>query len=89
VRDLARKYGNEAIKGLLDLARDTKTPAAARVAAYNALLDRGYGKAKQSMELTAGFEFLDPQEIERRRQLLLAEIRERQVQENQGNGNTD
>jgi hypothetical protein len=47
VRELARGYGADAITGLAAIAADQQQPAAARVAAYNALLDRGYGKPHQ------------------------------------------
>ncbi len=47
VRELAQKHGPECITGLLEIARNTQAPAPARVAAYNALLDRGYGKPHQ------------------------------------------
>lgn len=44
VRDLARSFTAEAINGLVKIARSKGAPAAARVAAWNSLLDRGYGK---------------------------------------------
>jgi hypothetical protein len=45
---LARTYTPEAIRGLADIARDTKkAPAAARVMAWNSLLDRAWGKPVQ------------------------------------------
>ena len=51
VRDLARQYTDEAIKNLAAIARNAKAPAQARVAAWNSLLDRGYGKPAQSVDL--------------------------------------
>ena len=44
VRELAREYTEEAIETLVDLMRHAKSDAA-RGAAAQALLDRGYGKS--------------------------------------------
>jgi hypothetical protein len=54
VMDLARSYSTDAIEGLAAIAKDKEKPAQARVAAWNALLDRGYGKPAQSLEVTPG-----------------------------------
>lgn len=43
VRELAQRHGPEAIQGLLIEARGGDT-SAARIAAWNAILDRAYGK---------------------------------------------
>ena len=61
--DKARQYGPLAIEVLVQVARaerevdgkvvpDAGTSAAARVSAANALLERGYGKAGQPVEVT-------------------------------------
>lgn len=47
LRDIARQYTDEAIDGLVAVLRDDGEPAAARVAAANSILDRGYGKPSQ------------------------------------------
>lgn len=52
IKALAQDYGAEALETLAKLMRGTKTPAAARVAAAKELIDRGYGKATQAVELT-------------------------------------
>lgn len=52
IKAIAQTYGEESIIGLIELSRDPETPAAARVAAYREVLDRGYGKAKQGIEMT-------------------------------------
>jgi hypothetical protein len=61
VKDLARRYSDEAIRTLADIMLDgevildrfgiesPRTPAAARVAAAKELLDRAYGKAPQAI----------------------------------------
>ena len=54
VQERARQYTLESIEGLADIARNTKSPAQARVAAWNSLLDRGYGKPGQSIDLNHG-----------------------------------
>ena len=50
VRDLARKYTVEAIETLVEIMRDAQCTPAVRVAAANALLDRGHGRPPQAIE---------------------------------------
>ena len=52
IRSLARSHTSSAINVLRTIMNQPKAPAAARVAAAQALLDRGWGKAQQSMEIT-------------------------------------
>src|SRR6476659_4598209 len=52
VQELARERSPEAINILANVMRDEKAPPAARVAAANALLDRGYGKPTQPISQT-------------------------------------
>ena len=47
VKEAARKHTKAALKTLKTIMSDRKQPGSARVAAANALLDRGYGKAAQ------------------------------------------
>ena len=51
VEELARRHTVDALKTLAAIHNDTKAPPAARVAAANALLDRGWGKARQALEM--------------------------------------
>ncbi|GLQ96463.1 hypothetical protein [Dyella mobilis] len=51
IRKLAQDYGDEAINTLREIMNDKAQPAAARVAASEKLLDRGYGKAIQSLKV--------------------------------------
>ena len=51
VVSLARLHKEEAIEALVGILRNKKAPAQARVAAANAILDRGYGKPAQSVDL--------------------------------------
>ena len=50
IRDLARKHGKTAINTLVAICKDEKQSPAARVAAANSLLDRGYGRAPQHID---------------------------------------
>jgi hypothetical protein len=52
VQELARKQSPQAINTLAKIMGDEKAPPAARVAAANALLDRGYGKPTQPISQT-------------------------------------
>jgi hypothetical protein len=52
VRERAREVTDEAIDALVAVMRDKKATPAARIAAANALLDRGWGKATSTTELT-------------------------------------
>ena len=47
IRSLARKHTGAALRTLSHIMSEPKAPAAARVAAAQALLDRGWGKATQ------------------------------------------
>lgn len=51
IKAAASEYSTEALSVLVTVARDGGAPAAARVAAANAILDRAHGKPKQSVEL--------------------------------------
>lgn len=50
VRELARQHTEAAIKTLVEIMGSETEKGAARVAAAQALLDRGYGKPMQSVE---------------------------------------
>ena len=49
--DLAKGYAGEALATLTEIARDRGAPPAARVSAAVAILDRGYGKPTQAVNL--------------------------------------
>src|SRR5271168_690644 len=51
IRALAKTYGEDAIEALVSIMGNAKTPPAARVAAAIAVLDRGYGKPSQRMDM--------------------------------------
>ena len=47
IRSLARSHSKTAFRALVGIMRDTDAAPAARIAAANAILDRGWGKATQ------------------------------------------
>src|SRR5215469_380630 len=51
IRSLARKYTEQAIETLVHVMRAPQAPPAARVLAANSLLDRGWGKAAQLVQV--------------------------------------
>ena len=50
IRSLARSHTRTALNALVGIMRSKDATAAARVSAANAILDRGWGKAAQSLE---------------------------------------
>jgi hypothetical protein len=52
IRSLARKHTEAALNTLAGIMNQSEAPPAARVAAANVLLDRGWGKAPQTTEVT-------------------------------------
>lgn len=52
IRSLARAHTDGALKCLAGIMNKLDAPESARVAAANSLLDRGWGKAMQTTEVT-------------------------------------
>jgi hypothetical protein len=50
IRSMARSHTKTALSVLVGVMRNTKAPPPARIAAANAILDRGWGKATQPIE---------------------------------------
>ena len=50
IRSMARSHTRTALNVLVGVMRNTKAPPPARIAAANAILDRGWGKATQPVE---------------------------------------
>ena len=50
IRSLARSHTETAIKTLVGIMQESKAPPAARVAAAQAILDRGWGKPSQPID---------------------------------------
>jgi len=57
VRALAREYAPDALSTLRTIMLDEKAPPAARISAAVALLDRGYGKPRQEVEIARRRDF--------------------------------
>lgn len=53
VKEAASVYSADAVATLAEIMRDPEHPAAARVSAANALLDRAHGKPKQALDVDA------------------------------------
>lgn len=54
--DLAREHSPAAIETLASIMSDEDAPETARVSAATAILDRGWGKARQAVEQTTRHE---------------------------------
>lgn len=52
VRALARQWTVEALEALVEIMRDHKQPGSVRVSAITYLLDRGWGRPRQSVEVS-------------------------------------
>ena len=50
IRSLARSHTGTALNVLVGVMRNTRAPPPSRIAAANAVLDRGWGKAAQAIE---------------------------------------
>jgi hypothetical protein len=50
IRSLARGRTKSALNVLIAVMRSTKSPPAARIAAANAILDRGWGRPPQAIQ---------------------------------------
>ena len=57
--ELARDHTEHALQCLIDIMQDSETPAAARVSAANHILDRGWGRAPQSVSIDEPEQALD------------------------------
>ena len=68
VEELARALGEDAIKTLASIMRSAKAPASARSAAAQAILDRGFGRPRQTQDVTVidEFETLSDEELLKR-----------------------
>ena len=49
--EMAKDHAEDALKTLVSIAKSTSASEAARVSAAVAILDRGYGKPRQSVEV--------------------------------------
>jgi hypothetical protein len=58
IRSLARSHTRTALNVLVGVMRSNEATPAARVAAANAILDRGWGKAPQAVENGGALELI-------------------------------
>lgn len=66
--DLARQHTEEALQTMLSVMRDAAAPPTARMNAAAAVLDRGWGRPAQAVEIVqveAPPEVIDPEEARR------------------------
>lgn len=52
ISEMAKEYGETALQVLVDIAVNDQEPSSSRVSAAMALLDRGYGKPSQSVDVS-------------------------------------
>ena len=74
VEILARTHTNLAILTLVRICENDEAPEAARVQAAKTLLDRGWGKAPQVVEVSTNVEALPDDDLSRRIAGKLAEL---------------
>ena len=51
LNDLAREYTQEAVETMVEIMRDDTTPHAARLSAADKILERGWGRAKETVAI--------------------------------------
>lgn len=57
--DAAKEYAPQALKVLIEVAQDKDAPPSARVSAANGLLDRGYGRPHQAVDINSNVNIVD------------------------------
>ncbi len=72
----AAKFGDEAIDRLVEIIRDAEAPHSAIVAAVKELLDRGYGKPKQEVEVSGEVAYVDKAALDARYERNMAKTAE-------------
>jgi hypothetical protein len=70
VKKLAQAHTEDAISALSEIVKNRDAPPAARVAASQVLLDRGWGKPTQTID--ANVNFMDKMSVDEQRSLLAA-----------------
>ena len=64
MREAAQQYTADALQTLVDVMQDAGQPAAARISAATAILDRGHGKPQMHTETTLSTNANAPTRIE-------------------------
>jgi len=55
IAEMAKGHAAKALEVLIGIASNSKAPSAARVSAASAILDRGYGKPRQAVDMDGAF----------------------------------
>jgi len=55
IAEMAKGHAEKALEVLISVANNSKAAPAARVSAASAILDRGYGKPRQAVDMDAAF----------------------------------
>ncbi len=55
IAEMAKDHAAKALQVLVAVASNAKSPPAARVSAATAILDRGYGKPRQAVDMDGAF----------------------------------
>lgn len=60
---MAKEHAETALDVLVSIARNPKAASAARVSAATAILDRGYGRPRQAVDLGGGLTVAPPKSL--------------------------
>ena len=60
---MAKDHAEEALAVLVSVAQNPRAASAARVSAATAILDRGYGRPRQAVELEGGLTVVAPKSL--------------------------
>lgn len=75
IRTLAKTFSEEAVTTLSEIMKDKAAPHSSRVAAANSLLDRGWGKPKETIEANVTLTSFEAMSIDELRDWVAAEAR--------------
>lgn len=76
LKGMARQYSVQALTILTELMQDPETPPAARIQAAREVLDRGYGKPTQAVEVSGEIQPVDRAELDRIYERNMAKVAE-------------
>lgn len=76
LKQYAAQYGTEAIDKLVEVMRNPEAPLNSVVAAARELLDRGFGKPIQSVEVSGEIQPIDTAELDRIYERNMAKVSE-------------
>ncbi|MGZ8096730.1 MAG: hypothetical protein ACXWUD_10885 [Methylosarcina sp.] len=76
LKGMARQYSAQALTILAELMQDPEVPPAARIQAAREVLDRGYGKPTQSLDISGEIKPVDTAELDRIYERNMAKVAE-------------